>query len=410
MLFEGEKISFISYKDSGFKLSEDEINKKYQEGELRIITESGRYPLQNIVDILKSNVRFDPDYQRRRVWSKVQKSRLIESFIMNVPVPPVFLYETDFSQYEVMDGLQRLSTLYEYYQDRFALEGLVIWPELNGMKYSQLPAKVRSGIDRRYISTIVILKETAKSPEEEQILKQFVFERLNTGGTKLTDQETRNALYDGPMNRLCGKIAKKCKELHKLWHIVPYEESDLIQDSFEMIEGENQQEKQNCLIRMEDIELVLRFFAYRQIEENPASKVKDILDSYLKEANGFSTSVLDQLECLYYDVLRFADELLGVNAFAMYTLRRNGKFAWGKEPSKLVYDPLLLALTRFVYEKSEREILVAKKDIVKKAMEKMFETNQKDFNGRNNNKSDVIRRKSIYEQLFVDVIQGRSNG
>ena len=207
MLLSGEKIDFSDHKPSGFTLTEEEINNKYQEGEMRIITETGRYPLQNIVDILSNNINFNPDYQRRRVWSDVQKSRLIESFIMNVPIPPVFLYEVDFSKYEVMDGLQRLSTVYDFYKDRFSLEGLGIWPELNGMKYSQLPAKVKSGVDRRYISTIVILKETAKTLEEEQILKKFVFERLNTGGTKLTDQETRNALYDGPMNKLCIKIA-----------------------------------------------------------------------------------------------------------------------------------------------------------------------------------------------------------
>lgn len=409
MLLNNEKINFSKYTETGYTLSEEDINKKYQEGELRIITESGRYPLQNIVAILSNNIKFDPEYQRRRVWSITQKSRLIESFIMNVPIPPVFLYEVEFSKYEVMDGLQRLSTLYEFYKDRFALSGLEVWPELNGKKYSELPAKVKSGIDRRYISTIVILKETAKTSEEEQILKKFVFERLNTGGTKLTDQETRNALYDGPMNQMCIRIAKECKILHKLWHISPYNEIDLLADS-ETVSDEKQ-EKINTFIRMEDVELVLRFFAYRQLEANPASIVKDILDSYLKEANNYDAELLGELEKIYEGALELADKLLGVNAFAMYTFKKKtGKFSWNNAPSKLVYDPMLLALTTYLDDEKNRKLLITHKTEVKKKIEDMFRNNPGSFDGRNSGKNDVLKRGKMYADLFTSVIEEHVHG
>ncbi len=409
MLLAGEKIDFSNHTSSGFRLTEDQINDKYQDGEMRIITETGRYPLQNIVDILSNNIKFDPDYQRRRVWTPVQKSRLIESFIMNVPIPPVFLYEVDFSKYEVMDGLQRLSTVYEFYMDRFELQGLEIWPELNGMRYSQLPAKVKSGIDRRYISTIVILKETAKT-EEEQILKKFVFERLNTGGTKLTDQETRNALYDGPMNRLCINIANEYKIFHKLWNIKPYKESDLISSrSNDVLADETDGDNIKAFIRMEDVELVLRFFAYRQLEENPASKVKDILDSYLKEANEFDDNLLQELKNIYYEVMELADKLLGVKAFSMYT-KKKGRFSWNNSPSKLVYDPLLLALSEYVGCTKEQEILVANKNEVKKGLECLFESQPESFDGRNSGKNDVLRRAGYFKDLLKNIIQEHTNG
>jgi hypothetical protein len=78
--------------------SNDEINAKYDRGEIRIVTEQARYPLGSIADLLASgDYKLDPDYQRRHRWSVQQRSRLIESFIMNVPVPPVFLYEWDYS-------------------------------------------------------------------------------------------------------------------------------------------------------------------------------------------------------------------------------------------------------------------------------------------------------------------------
>jgi uncharacterized protein with ParB-like and HNH nuclease domain len=111
-----------------------------------------------------------------------------------MPLPPVFLYEYDYSKFEVMDGLQRLTTIFDFYSGNFALEDLGYWKELEGKRYDELPGEIQKGIDRRYISSIVLLEETAKTPEEAEALKQIVFERLNSGGEKLTAQETRNAL------------------------------------------------------------------------------------------------------------------------------------------------------------------------------------------------------------------------
>lgn len=93
---------------------------------------------------------------------------------MNVPIPPIFLYERDFSEYEVMDGLQRISAIIEFYENSYQLRGLEEWPELNGRTYSELPEQVRKGIDRRYLSSIILLKETAKTPEEARRLKELV--------------------------------------------------------------------------------------------------------------------------------------------------------------------------------------------------------------------------------------------
>ena len=204
MLFEKEKVNFNS-EELKMNFSDDElINRKYVSGEVRIVTEQARYPLDTIKTMIDSGkYKLNPDFQRRHRWSNEKKSRLMESFIMNVPIPPIFLYENEFSHYEVMDGLQRLTAIYDYYNDSYKLEGLKLWGELNGRSYSELPEKVKRGIDRRYISSIILLQESAKSDEEAQKMKQLVFERINSGGVKLEPQETRNALYDGKMNRLC---------------------------------------------------------------------------------------------------------------------------------------------------------------------------------------------------------------
>lgn len=407
MLLNEEKILFEDYKDTGFKLTVAEINQKYEKGELRIVTEQGRYPLQNITEILSKNIKFDPTYQRRRVWSNIQKSKLIESFIMNVPVPPVFLYEIEFSKYEVMDGLQRLSTLYDFYLDKFKLTGLTVWGELNNLSYSELPEQIKRGIDRRYISTYVVLKETAKSEEDELMLKTYVFERLNTGGTKLTDQETRNALYDGPMNEITKKIAKDCKIFHRLWNLEPLKEEDLISEDLleELDLSESESNNKKTLIRMEDIELVLRYFAYRQITSNPALKVKDILDLYLRKANeSYDQKTLANLEKLFYEVHDFAYKLFGKSAFYMYTKNKNNIFSWNKRPSKMVYDPMMFVLSEFILDEDKKAKLIANKNNIHQVIEHMFVNYVDDFNGRNNNKSDVLRRIEIYRSVFNSII------
>lgn len=79
-----------------------------------------------------------PFYQRRKRWDAVRQSRLIESFVINIPVPPLFVYETEFNTYEVMDGQQSITAIQSFYANEFALKGLERWPELNGRRYSSV--------------------------------------------------------------------------------------------------------------------------------------------------------------------------------------------------------------------------------------------------------------------------------
>src|SRR6266571_3164906 len=105
------------------KLTDEEIDLKYTSKEERIVTESNREKLPNFFEALKRpnymNVR--PFYQRRRRWTAERQSRLVESFIMNIPVPPLFVYETQFNTYEVMDGQQRINAIKSFYDNEIVL-------------------------------------------------------------------------------------------------------------------------------------------------------------------------------------------------------------------------------------------------------------------------------------------------
>ncbi|VAW88881.1 hypothetical protein MNBD_GAMMA18-96 [hydrothermal vent metagenome] len=93
-LFEGENIGLKEDSPQQLNLSDEEINKKYRDGEIRIVTEQARYPLNIISSMVHSkNYKLNPEYQRRHRWNNEKRSKLIESLIMNVPLPPIFLYE-----------------------------------------------------------------------------------------------------------------------------------------------------------------------------------------------------------------------------------------------------------------------------------------------------------------------------
>ena len=371
-------------------LSDDEINEKYKKGEIRIVTEQARYPLNSIEAMLDSEKYIrNPEYQRRKRWNNTRKSRLIESFIMNVPIPPIFLYEIDYSIYEVMDGQQRLTAIYDFYKGKFELEGLEYWQELNGRNYQNLPEQVQKGIDRRYLSSIILLQETAKSKEEAEYLKQIVFERLNSGGEKLTAQETRNALHNGKFNRLCIKLSEN-DPFRKMWNL-PLES-----------EGEEKLLESESYRKMEDVELVLRFFAYRHIE-NLKSPVDKFLDEYLKQANNYSDETIENLENIFQETIQLIYSILGNSAFIPPKERRDRQ-----TPLKTIYDPMMQVFANNIAHKESllRNKADIKSDLYsnKELLSIKEENNRLLFDGRYNNKKDVEARIEYFHNFLKNYI------
>jgi hypothetical protein len=321
------------------EISDQEINEKYRKGEMRIVTEQGRINLDSIVTMLdsmqngKKKYNLNPEYQRRKRWTNKQKSLLIESFIINVPIPPIFLYEVEYAVYEVMDGLQRLTAIYDFYKEKFALEGLEYWSELEGKKYSQLPDNVKAGIDRRYLSSIILLEETAKDKEKAEELKQIVFERLNSGGEKLTPQETRNALYNGRFNQMCVKLAEN-EHFRKMWNF-PLEnevENLLLKNEEELKETKYSANDIKSYRKMDDVELVLRFFAYRHVEKLTKTTEK-FLDAFLKKANSFPDETISNLQKLFIDTVDLVYTILGKSAFTLPKTEDSKEY---KAPTKTI--------------------------------------------------------------------------
>ena len=406
-LLDFEKENFEGKENKKVMLSEEEINEKYEIGEARIVTEQGAIKLPLVKDVF-TNGKYDrkPIYQRRITWDNKKRSRLIESFIMNIPVPPIFIYEEEYGKYEVMDGLQRISAIMDFYDNEYALEGLTEWPELNTKKYSELPKKIKEGIDRRQISVVSLLKESAKSQEQEQRMKRMVFERLNTGGVKLEDQEIRNALYNGEFNKLCKELSTNTT-FRKLWGIPVSVDEDnntkeLYQlDTVDSLDVADELALNNLYMRMYDVELVLRFFAMRHVNEY-SGQLSDFLDKCMIFGNTILEENSDRgdvLKELFINTIEIANKMFGDKAFCQYKEIRN-QFKWSK-PQKMIYDSLMLALTKY-----DINSVPNNNKLITQYMEKAYKQNEEMFNGKKQSKTDILNRADFFEKIVQNILEG----
>lgn len=145
------------------------------------------------------------DFQRRNVWSPKQKNELIESVLMGLPLPIFYFKQQDNATIAVVDGKQRLSTLFDFIDNSFALKDLQILSFLNGRYFKDLVGEY--GVYQTQLEDYQVYSHVILPPTPDNILFD-IFDRVNRGGTKLNKQEIRNALYHGPGLDSISKITK----------------------------------------------------------------------------------------------------------------------------------------------------------------------------------------------------------
>jgi hypothetical protein len=196
------------------------------------------YPVDSLVKRIRDGAIYVPSFQREFVWDVKEASRFVESLLLGLPVPSIFLSkELDTGKLLVVDGQQRLLSLRNFYQDvweptgkEFRLKG--VQPEFEGRTYSELREEDRRQLDDAILHAIVF-KQDEPSQDESSVYE--VFQRLNTGGKKLTPQEVRSAVHHS------GRIRNLLGELNEY-------------NSWRQIYGPDDS-------RMRDQELILRFLA-----------------------------------------------------------------------------------------------------------------------------------------------------
>jgi hypothetical protein len=220
----------------------------------------------------KGELKRAPEYQRKFRWDTEAESRLIESLLLGLPVPNLFFATNEDGTWEVVDGLQRISTLIHFALNNevqlkeiekpgpLALSDLRILTDFNGLTFAELPTPLQLGFTKRGLGV------TALSDKSDPSTRFDTFERLNRGALALSQQEVRACVYEGPLNDLLRELSsvKDFKALVKL-----------------------QQQNENNATREE---LVLKFFAYRYAREDFKGSVKDFLN-YWMETNRASSDI-----------------------------------------------------------------------------------------------------------------------
>ncbi len=145
----------------------------------------------------------DTDWQREDVvWDDKRASRLIESFLIDLPVPAIYLARNDNQEFEVIDGLQRLTSVFRFLEGKLKLKGLEARADLNGCYFNNLEKGLRKKLLNSVLRTIELYQPSDGN------LKYVMFQRLNTGGVALNDMEIRNCVYQGELNNLIKELAQ----------------------------------------------------------------------------------------------------------------------------------------------------------------------------------------------------------
>lgn len=235
-----------------------------------------------------------PDFQRYFVWDIIKSSRLIESALLDIPLPVIYLTEELDGKIYVIDGQQRLTAFFSflkgYFPDNknFKLSGLKVLKEYQGKSFKELPEDIQDKIRYCQIRTITFKKESDPN------LKFEIFERLNTGSVPLNTQEIRNCIYRGKYNDLIRELAKDPDFLSLLG-----------------LKSSDQ--------RMKDVELVLRFAAfYHSTYINYKAPMKTFFNNEMVRFQNISEYDSELLKSAFKNAVSIIKSLLGDKAFKRY--------------------------------------------------------------------------------------------
>ena len=227
-------------------------------------------------------------------------------------------------------------------------------------------------------------------------MKKMVFERLNTGGVTLEDQEIRNALYNGPFNELCISLSSN-DIFRKLWLINP-DDIDVYDEELDNYDDALKYAKNKLYKRMYDVELVLRYFAMRHIDEY-SGKLSEFMDLCLRQGNRYTDDQLEILRKVFEETIEKANMLFGEKAYCQYVKRR-GIYSW-TSPQKMIYDSIMLALSQI--EVSQRRI-DSNRNVEK--LENFYKENEESFDGKRQSKGDIKRRTELFISFITEEILG----
>jgi len=266
----------------------------------KISIRNDRWAISHTYDLIENwkEVDLTPDFQRNFVWDKKRQSQLIESLMLRIPVPAFYLAESDSGIYQVVDGVQRLTTIRDFLSNKFPLKGLEYLQDQEGKYFKENKELNQKGINREFFREIQLTQISvniieAKSPAK---VKFDVFRRVNTGGKPLNNQEIRNCLAKPKVRKLLNELA--------------------LSKEFQIATGGSVR-----TTRMQAQELVLRFIAFYQSRIISSEKwiyngnMTEYLDNAIELLNKGQVVDFERIEMAFSNAMKNAAYLFGGYSF-----------------------------------------------------------------------------------------------
>lgn len=335
---------------------DDEMDTEEQDdlsGKRKIYTEQGDPEINSLHRrYQKGRLNVQPSFQRQFIWDKIKSSRLIESALLDIPIPIVYLSEEKDGKVNVIDGQQRLTAFFSFIDGKypdgtdFKLTGLKVFTELNGKRFNQLSVEIQEKIETYKIRAIKFKKESDGDLQFE------IFARLNSGSDPLNDQELRNCVFRGRFNELIKELAQD-KDFKYLLGIATPDR------------------------RMKDREFVLRFAAfYFNTYLHYTAPIKKFLNDSMEKFRNISTLDEENLRTAFKNTIQIIKSLLGESAFKRYyrgdEKNINGK--WEKQQ----FNVSLFDILMYSFATEDKNKVFQNLDRIREALIDLM-TNDQDF-------------------------------
>lgn len=258
----------------------------------RVDVDTNNFPVRELVRMLRDGeLNIAPAYQRKFRWPNDTESALIESVFLGLPIPSIFVATNEGFEWEVVDGLQRLSTLAHFMaetdddlkrigrEDPLRLTGLTKVPALDGLLYAELPKPLQIYFGRQP------LQITALTDKSDLRVRFDLFERLNRGAVALSEQEVRACLYGGQFNDLIERLSAD-ETYVSLLKLQPAKQSDGTA-----------------------AEVVLKYFAYKNDRDNFTGRVTKFLNDFMADSEKHPT--IEEAEAEFKRVAQTLSQILG---------------------------------------------------------------------------------------------------
>lgn len=343
--------------------------------ERKLLTEKSDRSLPDLVRMINSkSLNLSPSYQRDFVWKEPQQSKFIESILLGIPVPTIFISENQNSTFEVVDGQQRLTTIKRFWNDELKLKGLSTLTEYNGKFFSNLDETTKNLLENtRTMSVVSILKDS--SPE----IKFDIFQRINEGAIKLSPQELRNVIYRGPIIDLLEELSQ----------------TDIFIKLFNV--------KSNTVVRKQHQEIILRMLSIDDmttllgnelILNNEYNGRLDSAMSRFLEKYRYNEDEINRLRSEFIETMNKIDRVLDdKHIFRVYSLK--------KETKNLISKPLA-EFEYILFKNLSIEVINSELESLPNLLGNIFDSEDKLilFQRATANKDTVLRRISLINNLI----------